>query len=97
MEEKMEMNIGDSKSNLFLENREKIESNGVIEVISFNEEEIVLNTKLGILKIEGEDLKMNKLDVHNGDISISGKINSCIYTSDKKSKNKESIFAKLFK
>lgn len=97
MELKKDVNFEENKSNLILENRNKMQVNGIIEVISFNEQEIILNTKLGGLNVKGENLKMNKLDVHNGDISIIGKINSCIYISDQKNKSKESIFTKLFK
>lgn len=97
MEVKKEMKIDNMKSNLILENRSKLQLDGVIEVIKFNEQEILLNTNLGGLTIKGEELKMNKLDVQNGHVNITGKINSCVYTSDEKSKNKDSIFARLFK
>ena len=52
-EKKEEMNC-----NLLLEDRKKLQITGVIEVIRFNEEEILLNTKLGTLLIKGENLKM---------------------------------------
>ena len=43
-----------------------------------------LNTVLGSMDIRGENLKMNKLDVQNGDIMITGKISYIVYTSDEK-------------
>lgn len=90
-------NIDNKKSNLILENRKKLVLSGVVEVISFDDKTIVLDTILGKLTIRGQDLKMNKLDVQNGDIVILGQVNSCIYTSSESKKEKESIIAKLFR
>ncbi|MFD3155546.1 sporulation protein YabP [Haloimpatiens sp. FM7330] len=97
MEIKKEIKIEDRKSSLILENRKKIHVSGVSEVISFNDEEINLNTVLGGLKIIGSQLKMNKLDVQNGDLIIIGTINSCAYSNDRNKKDSESLFSKLFK
>lgn len=90
-------NIENKKSNLILENRKKLVLSGVVEVISFDDKTIVLDTILGKLTIRGQELKMNKLDVQNGDIIILGQLNSCIYTSSESKKEKESIIAKLFR
>ncbi|MBC2580881.1 sporulation protein YabP [Clostridium sp. DJ247] len=94
---KREIKIEEKKSSLNVENRKRLVLNGVIEVISFNEEQIVLNTNLGKLNIKGQGLKMNKLDVQNGDVIIVGTINSCIYTNSEIKKQKESIISRLFK
>ncbi|MGY0373613.1 sporulation protein YabP [Clostridium sp. JNZ J1-5] len=85
------------KSNLTLENRNKLVLSGVVEVICFDDKTIVLDTTLGTLTIKGQDLKMQKLDVQNGDVVIVGRINSCIYTTMESKKDKESIIAKLFR
>lgn len=93
----MEKKVEDRKSNLTLENRKRLSLNGIIEVVSFNDDQIILNTSLGTLIIKGEGLRMNKLDVQNGDIMITGIINSCVYTNKESKQDKESIIAKLFK
>ncbi|KZL93123.1 sporulation protein YabP [Clostridium magnum] len=95
--EKKEIKIDEKKSTLSLESRKKLILNGVIEVVSFNEEQIVLNTNLGALNIKGVGLKMNKLDVQNGDVIIIGTINSCTYTNNEIKKQKQSLISKLFK
>lgn len=95
--EKREINIEDKKSLLSLENRKRLILTGVIEVVSFNEEQIILNTNLGTLNIKGGGLKMNKLDVQNGDVIIIGTINSCMYTNSEPKKQKQSLMSKLFK
>lgn len=96
MENKKELKVEERKSNLALENRKKIVLTGVVEVLSFDEEKILLNTCLGMLTVKGDGLKMNKLDVQNGDVVIIGKISAMIYTGEVK-KQKENIFKKIFK
>ncbi|WP_251860663.1 sporulation protein YabP [Clostridium sp. Marseille-Q2269] len=95
--EKKEIKNDDRISNLNLESRKKLVLSGVNEVISFNEEEITLKTTLGDLDIKGSNLKMNKLDVQNGDVIIIGSINSCVYLNNESKANRSSIFSKLFK
>lgn len=98
MEKKVvENKVEDKKSSLSLENRKKLTLSGVSEVLSFDDEKIDLTTKLGDLTIKGQDLKMNKLDVQNGDVVIVGCISSMVYTGKEIKKNKESILNKLFK
>ncbi|WP_234117051.1 sporulation protein YabP [Clostridium hydrogenum] len=98
MESKKDMNAENSKKSLMtIENRKKLLLTGVSEVVSFNDEQIELNTNLGFLIIKGRELKMNKLDVQNGDIVIIGLINSCAYTGSDNKSNKDSIISRLFK
>jgi sporulation protein YabP len=97
MELKKEVKIEDKKSNLTLENRKKLTINGVIEVINFNENQILLNTDLGTMVIRGQELRMNKLDVQNGDVLITGKVDSFVYTNDKSKVKKDSIISRLFR
>ncbi|QCX33754.1 sporulation protein YabP [Caloramator sp. E03] len=79
-----------------IENRQKVDITGVINVATFNEENIVLFTQMGGLNIKGKNLKVNKLNVDTGDMCIEGEFLSMTYTA-KEVGNKESIFKKLFK
>lgn len=97
MEKREEIKMEDIKSNLLLENRKKLTLSGVVEVMNFDEEKIELTTKLGNLIIKGEDLKMNKLDVENGDVIITGSIASMAYSGKNIKKSNESLLSKLFK
>ena len=45
MEKKLEGSIEDNRGNIILENRKKMTLTGVEEVISFDDEKILLNTK----------------------------------------------------
>lgn len=93
--EKKNDNLQPCKSNLELQNRKKLSLTGVNEVMSFDEEKIVLNTMLGKLKIIGQNLKMNKLDVKNGDVIIEGYIISMTYSNKAKQKRRKINFKKL--
>lgn len=97
MEIRREPKIEAKKSILMLENRRKLTINGVIEVINFNESQILLNTDVGTMMVKGKELKMNKLDVQNGDVIITGKVDSFVYTSDKSKVKKDSIISRLFR
>ncbi len=97
MEKKLDNTNLSRKSNLNLENRNKLTISGVIEVINFDEIKINLNTNLGNLIIKGENLKMNKLDVQNGEVIICGDIAYMVYNEKVSKKNNESIIKRLFK
>lgn len=97
MDIKNQSRIEDGRGNITLENRKKLVLTGVIEVLSFDDEKILLNTNLGQLTIKGSELKMNKLDVQNGDVIIVGNIASMVYSGKDVKKEKESLIAKLFK
>lgn len=82
--------------NLILENREKLSVSGVIDVESFNDECIVVDTELGVLVIRGEDLHINKLNLDDSVLNIEGDIISCEY-SEHEGKSKGGFFSKMFK
>lgn len=77
--------------------RSSISLNGVNKIISFDDEEFLMETVMGNLRILGSGLELLKLDTIDGNVKIKGKINSFMYI-DGKTKNKEdSIISKLFK
>lgn len=65
---------------ILLENREKLNVSGVDHVNNFNDETIILETVAGVLTIKGRDLDVNKLNIEDGNISISGNVNSLTYS-----------------
>ena len=66
--------------------REKIGITCVLSVISFDEEQIVLDTEDGKLCIEGEGLNVTTLSLENGIVEAEGKINGLFYQTLEKSK-----------
>ena len=78
-----------------LENRKSLLVTGVKNVKSFDSNEFILDTRLGILEVEGKDLVLGKMDLTNEEVSIKGEINS-IEFNDKENK-KESLVKRFFK
>lgn len=84
--------------NLILENREKLSVSGVIDVESFNDECVIVDTELGILVVRGEDLHISKLNLDSSELNIEGDICSCEYNDRDGSRSKGSgFFSRMFK
>ena len=82
--------------NLILENREKLTISGVIDVLSFDDQIVILETELGMLTIKGDDLRINKLSIDTQDVIIEGNINTLTYREKEEKKN-GSLLGKIFK
>lgn len=82
--------------NVILENRKKLTLTGIKDVLSFDDEIIVLESELGLLNIKGRDLKVNKISVETGDVIIEGTIRMFEY-SDKDVVPKQSLVSRIFK
>ena len=92
-----EKNLNESViQNIVLENRKKLSLSGIRDVLSFDDQIIILDTELGVLTIKGRDLRINKLSIDTKEVKILGEVNSIIY-SDKQEKTNESILGRLFK
>ncbi|HHV31742.1 sporulation protein YabP [Caproiciproducens sp. LBM24188] len=79
---------------LIVENRKLLTATGVSNVDSFDEQTIVAYTDLGELVIHGSQLKINKLNVETGELSLTGEITSMTYTDNKPAGG---LFSRLFK
>lgn len=97
MEKKVETSMTEKRSSIGLEDRKTLTLTGVLEVINFDEQKILLNTTLGTLTLKGSGLKMKKLDVQNGDVIIQGYINSMAYSGKREKVSKENIIGRIFK
>ncbi len=84
------------KHSISMEDRGKFVADGVNEVISFDENTIELDTKQGKLIIKGSLMKIDKLNLSNSELELSGKINSLVYDINFK-KNRKSILQSLLK
>ena len=86
----------ETNQNIKMENRKSALITGVNSVKSFDSKEFILDTKLGILEIEGKDLVLGKMDLENGEVLIKGLIDSVEYSSKDITK-KEPLVKRLFK
>lgn len=87
-----------SFQNIILENREKLNITGILDVFSFDDQIIIIETELGLLTIKGENLKINKLSLDTSDFTVDGNISSLTYSdSDSNVKKSKNILSKIFK
>ena len=70
---------------------------GVKDVLSFDLNEVLLETEQGMLMVKGTDLHVNRLSLEKGEIDIEGRTDSLVYSAGGGAKSGESFFAKLFK
>ncbi|MDD2281793.1 MAG: YabP/YqfC family sporulation protein, partial [Eubacteriales bacterium] len=61
-----ESKIPGTEHKLVLLNQEQMDLSGISRVESFNPEEILLETSLGLLTIKGEGLDMHNLNLERG-------------------------------
>ena len=76
---------------IVLNNRDQGNLTGILDVISFDENTIVLDTDMGLLTIKGKDLHVNRLSLEKGEID------SLVYSAGGGTKSGGSFWAKLFK
>lgn len=70
---------GSAAHELQLVGRKRLHVSGVTQVASFDEREIVLDTRSGSLTIRGEGLHMTLLDLDSGRFAVAGLINVMQY------------------
>ena len=83
--------------NLILENRNKLSISGVLDVFSFDDQVIILETELGLLTVKGENLRINKLSIDTSEVIVEGDISNMSYSEKENSKKSGSILGKIFK
>ena len=79
---------------LILEKREKLALSGIEEVVSFDEHTVTLNTALGAMNIEGENLHILSLSLENGQVTVEGHIDAVFY-ENRTEKVKRGFFSRI--
>ena len=64
---------------LTLNERKNLTMSGVTEVVSFDESMVVLKTSLGLLTLQGQELKLKTLSLEGGQVAVDGQISGLIY------------------
>lgn len=96
IEERKSMNTNIIQ-NLVLENRSKLNISGVLDVLSFDDQIIIVETELGMLTIKGDNLRINKLSIDTSEVIVEGEIISLTYSNKDLDKKNESFLGKIFK
>ena len=94
-----ELNTVNKRSHkMVLLNRRTCNLTGVNDVLSFDVNEIILETDLGMLMIKGKELHVNRLTLEKGEVDIEGKVDSFTYSEQAGMGAKgESLLTRLFK
>ncbi len=88
----------DNKHNIFINDRKDIKVSGVLDVISFDEEMVVVETTLGIMILKGKSFHIKRLDLNNKELEIDGEITNLMYEEkDTYSKISGGFLSKIFK
>ena len=64
---------------LSLNERKELTMTGVTEVVSFEENAVVLRTALGTLIVQGSGLQLKTLSLEGGQVAVDGSISALIY------------------
>lgn len=83
--------------NLVLENREKLSISGVLDVLSFDDQVVIVETELGLLTVKGDNLRINKLSLDTSEVVVEGEIYNLAYSENDLDKKTSGILGKIFK
>lgn len=64
---------------LTLNERRQLAMTGVTEVVSFDENAVVLHTQLGRLTVHGKDLQLRQLALDGGQVAVDGTVSAIVY------------------
>ncbi len=92
----MENNISYGTHELKVIDRSVICFTGINKIDSFDDKEFLMESNMGTILLKGSGLEIVKIDTHDGNVKIKGKLDSISYIENNKD-NKESFLSKLFK
>lgn len=64
---------------LILQGRNNLSMTGVTEVMSFDENAVILHTELGTLIVQGKDLQLKTLSTDSGQVIVEGNVSALVY------------------
>ena len=72
---------------LTLNERRQLSVTGVSEVVSFDENIVVLHTELGTLVIQGKELQLKTLSLEGGQVAVDGTVAALSYEEPRASRS----------
>lgn len=64
---------------LVLDGRSRLSVTGVTDVLSFDDGAVVLRTEMGLLTVQGQELRLKTLSPEGGLITVEGSVASLVY------------------
>jgi sporulation protein YabP len=86
-----------SRHGVTIDRRESINVTGVTDVISFDEESVIGETEMGVIIIRGVNLHVKRINLENGELSVSGEIDGISYENPGTAGKSKSLMGRLFK
>ena len=94
----MEEKTGMRPHRLMMQNRSSLSITGIRDVVSFDENQVILDTDMGLLTIKGKELHVSRLTLEKGEVDVDGTADSLVYSSNEAyRKSGDSLFARLFR
>lgn len=81
---------------LQLKERGSLSVTGVSHVDNYDENVITLHTTLGMLTIKGDKLNISNLNLNEGTLEVSGRVDELIY-SENQGKKAKGMLQRIFK
>ena len=79
---------------VILEGREKLSISGVVDVQSFDEEQVLLETVRGMMVVRGQGLHVERLQLEAGELIVEGEVGLVEY--DDRVQPRGGLFSRLF-
>ena len=92
----MEEKVIAKQHRMVINNRKSGSFTGVLDVLSFDLSEILLETELGMLHIKGKNLHVNRLNLEKGEVDIDGQVDALNYSQVPGIGKKGGMLGKLF-
>ena len=84
-----------ARHEVHLADRGQLRLTGVQKVESFDHEEIVLVTTAGMLRVQGENLHIQGLDLERGVCGIDGSVSSIVYREGRQDDRRGGLLGRL--
>lgn len=94
----MEEKTGTRPHRLMMQDRSALSISGIRDVVSFDENQVILDTDMGLLTMKGKELHVSRLTLEKGEVDVDGTVDSLVYSSNEGyHKSGESLFNRLFR
>jgi sporulation protein YabP len=74
-----------------MEQRTGLKITGVVNVDSFDEDMVLIDTEEGVMNIKGSGLHVSRLTLEKGEADIDGKVDSIVYLNKNPAKKKGEV------
>ena len=83
--------VNKTKQEIVLRNREYLKINDVTDVVSFDENGVILESGFGSISVDGAELRVTRLATGSGEIEIEGKIGGVVFFEARESLKKRAF------